>query len=99
MFFCWMAACQFPDCKKEEQNMNDKKYSAKKKLWIVCYISVVIISAIGLSPLVVPNYVFEPKLFGAPYSLWMGFVLTSLLVVLTFLGSRVHPGEDNSKHD
>jgi len=77
--------------------MNEMKYNVKKKLWIICVISVVLITAIGLSPLVIPANVFEPKLFGVPYTLWMGFILTSLLVLLTFLGSRVHPGEDNSK--
>ncbi len=73
------------------------KQSVKKKLWLMYSILVILITTIGLSPLVIPTFVFNPKLFGVPYTLWMGFILTSLLVILTFLGSKVHPGEDNSK--
>jgi hypothetical protein len=72
-------------------------HKVKMRLWIICAIMVLLLTAIGLSPLTIPANVFEPILFGAPYTLWMGFIVTVLLVLLTFLGSRVHPGKDNLK--
>jgi hypothetical protein len=36
---------------------------------------------------------------GIPYSLWTSFIITVLLVVLTFIGTRVHPGLQNEEED
>ncbi|EPR67341.1 hypothetical protein ADICYQ_3614 [Cyclobacterium qasimii M12-11B] len=36
---------------------------------------------------------------GIPYSLWTSFIITVLLVVITFIGTRVHPGMQNEEDD
>ena len=38
-------------------------------------------------------------LFGIPYTLWLDFLVTVILVVLTYIGARVHPGTDTSEEE
>ncbi len=64
----------------------------KKKYWKWCCIGAILLSAITFTPLIIPQGVFTPTLLGIPYTLWTGFLITVALVVLTFIGTRVHPG-------
>jgi hypothetical protein len=34
---------------------------------------------------------------GVPYTLWASFLITAVLVFLTFIGSKVHPGKDEEE--
>lgn len=70
-----------------------------KTYWKICIAAVIAIIILGYTPLVIPTGIYTPKLFGLPYSLWLGFLLTTLLVVLTFIGSRVHPGTDINEEE
>lgn len=56
---------------------------------IVLALLVVIVS---FTPLVIPEHTYRPQLFGLPYSLWMGIGVTVLLVFLTWVATRIHPG-------
>ena len=60
---------------------------------------VLVILVLGYTPLMIPKGIYKPMLFGIPYSLWLSFVVTVVLVVLTYIGSRVHPGSDNSEEE
>ena len=51
-----------------------------------------LVVVISFTPLVIPRNVFEPQLFGLPFSLWMGILATVILVCLTWVATRVHPG-------
>lgn len=51
-----------------------------------------LVVVISFTPLVIPRNVFQPQLFGLPYSLWMGILVTVILVFLTWVATRVHPG-------
>jgi len=31
---------------------------------------------------------------GIPYTLWMGFLVSVLLVIVTWIGTKVHPGRE-----
>jgi len=65
----------------------------KNKLyWRICCIAAVFLCIITYTPLVIPQGAFKPMLGGIPYSLWTSFIITVLLVVLTYIGTRVHPG-------
>lgn len=64
----------------------------KAKYWKICCGLVIILSLLTFTPLVIPIGEYEPMLFGVPYSLWTSFIITVLLVVLTFIGTIVHPG-------
>lgn len=65
----------------------------KKLFWRLTCILVVLFTVIAFSPLVIPPGKFEPKLFGMPYTLWMGIGVSLILVVLTFVGTKFHPGD------
>jgi hypothetical protein len=34
---------------------------------------------------------------GIPYSLWTSFLITAALVLITYIGSKVHPGKDEEE--
>ena len=51
-----------------------------------------LLCAVTFTPLVIPSGEYKPMLFGIPYTLWTGFIITVALVVVTYIGTRVHPG-------
>jgi Cu/Ag efflux pump CusA len=65
----------------------------KKKLyWRICCFAAVFLVIITFTPIVIPQGVSKPMLGNIPYSLWTSFIITVLLVSITFIGTRVHPG-------
>lgn len=70
----------------------------KKLLWRCCVAAVVAIILITLSPLVTKAGKTVPTLSGLPYTLWLSILLTFLLVVLTYIGSKVIP-EDKEEEE
>jgi hypothetical protein len=69
----------------------------KSIIWKFCYIAVLSITILIYTPLVTPNHQFEPKLIGIPYTLWVGLLVTLVLLFLTIIGSFVHPGRGENK--
>ena len=69
----------------------------KLKYWRICTLLVVILIILTYTPLIIPSGVYKPMILGIPYSLWTGFLITVVLVVLTYIGSRVHQGSDNEE--
>jgi hypothetical protein len=67
----------------------------KKTYWGICVSLVLIITILGYTPVMIPKGIYQPVVLGIPYSLWLSFLLTAVLVILTYIGSRVHPGTDN----
>jgi len=63
--------------------------------WRICIFIVILLTALGLSPLVIPSGIFKPGFLGMPYTLWMGSLVCICLVLMTYIGSRVHPGNNN----
>jgi Na+/proline symporter len=68
-----------------------------KKYWRICVALVILIIVLGYTPVMIPGGVYKPELLGMPYSLWLSFLLTAVLVLLTYIGSRVHPGNDKEE--
>lgn len=62
-----------------------------KTYWRLCCAAAVLLSVLALSPLVIPPGEAGPMLAGIPRTLWMGFLVNVALVVLTLVGSFVHP--------
>ena len=58
---------------------------------------VLAIAMLTFTPLVTPNHQFEPKLLGIPYTLWVGFLITFILLFIVIIGSVVHPGGEDQK--
>ncbi len=69
----------------------------EKRYWIICVILVVGLIILAYTPLMLPNGVYKPTILGLPYSLWTSFLITVALVVLTYIGSKVHPGSDEGE--
>lgn len=67
--------------------------------WRISIIVVIVLTALGLSPLVIPSGVFKPSFIGMPYTLWMGILVCICLVLMTFIGSKVHPGNNNENEE
>ncbi len=69
--------------------------SSSHTAWKVCVAAVVLLSALTFTPLVMPAGIYQPELFGIPYTFWTSFLITILLVLLTLVGTRVHPGRNS----
>lgn len=67
----------------------------RKTLWQLCCASAILLTILAFSPLVIPPGKYHPMLAGMPYTLWTGILVTVLLVVVTFLGTLVHPGQED----
>lgn len=65
-----------------------------EKLWTFCKVAVGLLIMLTFSPLVTPSGVYEPTFMGIPYTLWMGIIVAFLLVGITWIGTRVHPGRE-----
>lgn len=61
-------------------------------MWRICCALVIITSILTFTPLVTPSGIYKPMLFGMPYTMWMGLVESFVLLLLTYIGTRVHPG-------
>lgn len=62
--------------------------------WILCISFAFVLVIITFTPLVTPPGKFKPFLFGMPYTIWTGIIVSAGLVILTFIGAIVHPGSD-----
>jgi Na+/melibiose symporter-like transporter len=65
----------------------------KKGYWKLCCGCALLLCILTFTPLVMPFGIYKPQLLGFPYTFWMGIVIAIGLVILTFIGARVHPKE------
>ena len=56
--------------------------------------SVILIVAITFSPLIIKPDKVNPSVLGLPFTLWTSILTTIALVVLTYLGGRVSPNDE-----
>ncbi|MGB3585844.1 MAG: hypothetical protein WBA23_04860 [Tunicatimonas sp.] len=70
-----------------------------KTYWYLCVAAAFLLSIITFTPLVIPAGVYEPMLFGIPYTLWVSFLVMILFVIITYIGTRVHPGRNDKDAD
>ncbi len=69
----------------------------RKLIWKFCQLGVIFLSVITFTPLVIPENTYLPELFGLPYTLWTGMVLSLCFTVLIFVGIKVHPGANKKE--
>ncbi len=67
----------------------------KSQIWTLSRLAVLVIVVIIFTPLVIPSGKSDPFLLGMPYTLWMGLLISFVLLGLTIIGSWVHPGRDH----
>jgi hypothetical protein len=70
-----------------------------KRNWRICTLLVLVLVVLGYTPLMIPHGIYKPMIFGIPYSLWTSILVTVALVVLTYMGSKVHPGNDEREKE
>jgi len=70
--------------------MKDKK----RKYWRILRTIAILLCLLIFTPLVIPKGVYTPELFGVPYSLWTSFLITVALVLITYLGTKVHRSDE-----
>ncbi len=70
------------------------KQQKNKTAWYILVASVVVLTMITFTPLIIPQGVYQPEFFGMPFTLWISILVTIGYVVLTFIGTKVHPGND-----
>jgi hypothetical protein len=73
--------------------MKDKK----RKYWRILRMIAIVLCLLTFTPLVIPKNAYKPELFGVPYSLWTSYLITIALVVLTYLGTKVHRSADEEE--
>lgn len=66
----------------------------KRTSWYLCIAAALFLAIITFTPLIIPAGVYEPTLLGIPYTLWTSFLVMVLFVVVTYIGTRVHPGRN-----
>jgi len=71
---------------------------SRKKFWLrVLSIAALVLSCITFTPLVMPYGKHEPTLFHFPYTLWTGLIIAILLVLVTYLATQIHPGNEEDE--
>jgi uncharacterized membrane protein len=70
-----------------------------KKYWILCTVLVLVLMVLAYTPLMIPHGIYKPMILGIPYTLWTSFLITVILVALTYIGSKVHPGSDEEEEE
>jgi len=66
----------------------------KKIGWRILCALFVILTVISFTPWVIPIDSYRPKLWGLPYTLWVGFLVATIFVLLTYLGTIFFPGSE-----
>ncbi len=68
------------------RELTEKK---RKIYWRVTVVAAVVLVVLTFTPLVLTGRI-EPKLFSMPFTLWVSILITIVLVVLTYIGGRIH---------
>jgi len=63
----------------------------QKWRWRIYIILVLMLVGVTFSPIVSSAGKITPKLLGIPFALWTSFIITCIIVLLTYLASKVHP--------
>ncbi|WP_217447798.1 hypothetical protein [Maribellus comscasis] len=67
----------------------------QKIYWRITAAIAVLLILLTFTPLVIAPGKTDPKLFSMPYTFWTSILITIALVVLTYIGGRVHLNDDN----
>ena len=60
--------------------------------WFICCGLAVVTMVLAFTPVFLPAGVSTPEFRGIPYALWSGVALCLWMVILTAVGTVVHPG-------
>jgi hypothetical protein len=63
-----------------------------KRTWYTVVTLVVVFTILIYTPVVTPVGRYKPELFGIPFTLWAGILISWINIGLTIYGSAVCPG-------
>jgi hypothetical protein len=69
-----------------------------ERIWLLCKALVGLLILLTFTNLITPQGVYRPTFIGMPYTLWVGILEAFVLVGITWIGTKVHPGRDNLKN-
>lgn len=69
--------------------MKEKSKNRKKRMWIIIVAVALILVVITFTPLILSPGRINPKFLSLPYTLWTSMLITVILVILTYVGSRM----------
>jgi hypothetical protein len=67
--------------------------------WNCCCAVMVVLCILALSPLVLAPGQPNPMLWGLPRTLWLGLLIYGLMVLVTFIATRVYPQDPDHDGD
>lgn len=73
--------------------------TGNKKLWRLCCCGMGLLAIASFTPLVIPTGRVDPMLAGLPLTLWAGILVAAAMVLLTLIGTWVHPGRNPEELD
>ena len=68
-----------------------------RRYWRILRTIAIVLCLLVFTPLVIPQGIHKPELFGIPYSLWTSFIITVVLVFITYLGTKVHRSNEEKE--
>lgn len=66
----------------------------KKLIWRLCVAAVLVILAVTYSPLILNEGKISPSFLHLPFSLWTTMIFAILLVILTYIGGKALPDNE-----
>ena len=73
------------------------KTGPNKMLFKVLALIALALACITFTPLIIPYEIHKPSLLSFPYTLWTGIIVALIFVMLTYLATRVHPGDEEDE--
>lgn len=70
--------------------MSKENKKRSKLYWRITAGVTILLMLITFTPIVIAPGKIEPKLFSMPFTLWVSILITIAIVVLTYIGGRVH---------
>jgi hypothetical protein len=77
--------------------MDELKKKKNRLYWRIIAAVAVFLILLTFTPVIIEPGKIEPRLFAMPYTLWTSILITIILVVLTYLGGRVHLNDEDEK--
>ena len=74
--------------------MDELKKKKNRLYWRIIAAVAVFLILLTFTPVIIEPGRKDPRLFAMPYTLWTSILITIILVILTFLGGRVHLNDD-----
>ena len=71
----------------------------RKRLWYLTTVAAFALLVITFSPLVTPAGRHTPGLFGFPYTLWTGMIISVGLVILTIVAANLSRGSKKDDYE